>query len=245
MLRSAPFVSSGFAKHSRRCCVRAMTLAAGLDNFEAEFDALSNHFRDFAASKPSIGSASSFTLLEECLLEGLLSRCWQSWCIFCRTCVIASCVGTTNSAGALIPPLPQATDGSHCIWGGYSREGRSVQARRIGDRQIQFFALNQRGGMSTFWRGILTRLYPSNAGQLLAAFSSGASSAKAMQLIRNCAAHNNWQSRAGLQKIQSAYIVFAITHPTHALFWIEPNSKDFLITRAMENLEAIGFAAIS
>ena len=87
--RSAPFVSSGFAKHFEEMLRKGHDASCRLDEIEAEFDALSNHFRDFAASKPSIGSASSFTLLEECLLEGLLSRCWQSWCIFCRTCVIA------------------------------------------------------------------------------------------------------------------------------------------------------------
>jgi hypothetical protein len=220
-----------------------MTLAAAWTNLNAEFDALSNHFRDFAASKPSIDSASSFTLLEECLLEGLLSRCWQSWCTFCRTCVIASCVGTTNSAGAPIPPLPQATDES--IVSGAAIRAKSHPGPPYWGPANAILRTEPTWGDVDILERILTRLYPSNAGQLLAAFSSGASSAKAMQLIRNCAAHNNWQSRAGLQRIQSAYIVFPITHPTHALFWIEPNSKDFLITRAMENLEAIGLAAIS
>lgn len=87
-----------------------MTLSAAWTQFSAEFDAFSGHFRDFAAKKPLINSATNFTFLEECLLEGLLSRCWQSWCGFCRTCVIDSCVGTTNHAGVPVVALPEATD---------------------------------------------------------------------------------------------------------------------------------------
>jgi hypothetical protein len=92
---------------------------------------------------------------------------------------------------------------------------------------------------------ILTRLSPTNSNQLLAAFSSASASAKAMQLIRNGAAHDNNQNRIEISRLQSAYIVFPTGHPTHSMFWIEPTSSDFLITHAIQELRDAGLAAIS
>jgi hypothetical protein len=219
-----------------------MTLTAAWSDLSAEFNALSNHLRSFAASNP-VNSASSFTLLDECVLEGLLSRCWQSWCGFCRTCVVSSCVGTSNQAGIAVPALPQAID--EFVVSGAAIRAKSRSGPPYWGAPNSLLRAEPTWGDVDVLVKILTRLSPANAHQLLAAFSSGAASAKAIQLIRNGAAHNNVQTQAEIHKIQSAYVVFAIGHPTHALFWIEPKSSDFLITHAMSTLEQIGLAAIS
>ena len=121
------------------------------------------------------------------------------------------------------PPLPQATD--EAIVSGAAIRAKSRPGPPYWGPANTILRTEPTWGDVDILERILTRLYPSNAGQLLAAFSSGASSAKAMQLIRNCAAHNNWQSRAGLQKIQSAYIVFPITHPTQRCSGLNPTQK--------------------
>ncbi|MEJ7668089.1 MAG: hypothetical protein WKH97_05005 [Casimicrobiaceae bacterium] len=92
---------------------------------------------------------------------------------------------------------------------------------------------------------IIPRLGPTNQGQLLAAFSAAHQSARAVQLIRNAAAHYNSQTMTEVQSIRSKYIVFPITHPTQALYWIEPNSRDFLVLHAVEELRDASLAAIS
>jgi hypothetical protein len=220
-----------------------MTLAAAWTDFSAEFDILSNHFRNFAANKTSVDSANSFSMLDECILEGLLSRSWQAWCGFCRTCVIASCVGTTNNTGALIPALPQAI--SESIVSGAAIRAKSKRSPPYWGSENTLLRAEPTWGDVDVLVKILTRLSPSNAPQLLAAFSAGSPSAKAVQLIRNGAAHNNSETRAELERLQSAYVVFAINHPTQALFWIEPNTRDFLITNAIATLQNIGLVAIS
>jgi hypothetical protein len=92
---------------------------------------------------------------------------------------------------------------------------------------------------------VLPRLAPANAPQLLAAFSSHYQAAKALQFIRNAAAHHNAQTMADVLAIRSLYVAFPITHPTHALFWIEPTSSDFLALAAIQSLCDMGFDAIS
>jgi hypothetical protein len=80
---------------------------------------------------------------------------------------------------------------------------------------------------------------------MLAAFSSGSRYAKALQSIRNGAAHNHVQNLSDILRLRSAYLVFPIGHPTHAMFWIEPRSQDFLVTNAIDELREASLTAIS
>src|SRR5262249_3043553 len=92
---------------------------------------------------------------------------------------------------------------------------------------------------------VITGLAPGNSSQLLAAFSGGHSSAKALQKIRNGAAHNNPETALEIQALRSAYVVFPISHPIQALFWIVPSSKDFLVTHAIQELKDAGAIAVT
>lgn len=219
-----------------------MPLDAVWTDLEAEFDEISTHFKDFAGQK-TIASQHDFDFIQECTLEGLLSRCWQTWSTFCRQCVVQSCTGTTNFVGAPIAALPQATDE-------FAVSGAAIRAKSRSNPPYwgnpnSILRYEPTWGDLDVLVTILSRLSPTNSAQLLAAFSSGSSSAKAVQLIRNGAAHNNMQTRADILRIQSAYVVFPIGHPTHAMFWTEPTSGDFLIVHAMETLKSVGLAAVS
>jgi hypothetical protein len=220
-----------------------MALDAARTQLSSELDSLSERLRDFAAAKSSLDSAAHFSFLDECLLEGLLSRTWQAWCNFCRVCVVESCIGTVDVTGTSITALPDARSEAHV-------SKAAIRAKRKGNPPYW-------GGTNTLLRAeptwgdlnvlsnILSRLRPTNCAKLLAAFSQGHTSAKALQLIRNGAAHNNHQTFGEIQTLRSLYIVFPITHPTHALFWIEPRSNDFLATRAIEELTDVALTAIS
>jgi hypothetical protein len=76
-----------------------MALSVVWSSFEQALDSQSAHIRGFAAAK-TITASSDFSFLDVCLLEGLLSRVWQTWNDFCRSCVIESCLGTTSANGA-------------------------------------------------------------------------------------------------------------------------------------------------
>ena len=220
-----------------------MALSALCARFEAEADVLSDLLRDFAATKKVISDPSHFSLLDECFLEGILSRIWQAWCTFCRATLIESCVGTVSGTGANIPALPGAMSEAHV-------SGAAIQAKRRGgspdwampNKVLRFEPTW--GDVDTLVK-ILTCLRPRNSRQFLAALSSGHPSAKALQLIRNSAAHNNVQSMQEILSLRSTFLVFSIGHPTHAMFWVEPTSKDFLATFAVQQLKTVAANAIS
>ncbi len=219
-----------------------MALQAAWTQLSGEFDSLSKHILDFAAVKVIHTSPPRFSVLDECLLEGLLSRVWQAWCKFCRSCVIESCVGTVNGAGVAIAALPDAASEAH-VSGAAIRAKTKPNPPYWGVQNTVLRAEPTWGDVDVLVK-VLTRLRPLNCSPLLAAFSSSHPSAKALQLIRNGAAHNNAQNLYDIQALRSAYIVFPIVHPTHAMFWIEPTSSDFLVTHAMQELKDTGLAAI-
>jgi hypothetical protein len=221
-----------------------MALPAAWKQLDADLDVLALHFKDFAASKSSLNLPSHFSLLDECLLEGLLSRVWQSWCGFCRTCVVESCMGTVNASGVTVMALPDAISEAHV-------SGAAVVAKKKSARPPYWGNTNALLRSEPTWgdtdvlADLLVRLQPANSATMLAAFSSAHSRAKALQTIRNGAAHNHHQTLADIQLLWSAYIAFPINHPTHAMFWIEPTSSDFLITHIIDVLRDAGLLAIS
>jgi hypothetical protein len=219
-----------------------MALGAAFTELGTNMDSLSLRFQDFAGSK-SVNSATDFTILDECVLEGLLSRVWQAWNLFCRTCVIRSCVGAIDASGNMVGALPEALSEDH-VSGAAIRAKRQPNGPFWGSQNTLLVNEPTWGDVDVLTK-VLTRLRPTNSPKMLAAFSSSHRHAKALQAIRNCAAHTNQQTMANVQNLRSAYLVFPITHPTHALFWIEPNSRNYLVTGAIEELKDAGKTAVT
>ena len=201
-----------------------MALTSVWTAFEQELDSQSAYIRGFAAAKTLSGS-SDFSYLDECLLDGLLSRVWQTWCDFCRRCVIESCVGTTNANGTMIVGLPSAASEAHVS--GAAIKAKKAQTGPFWGAPNALLRNEPTWGDIDVLVKVLTRLSPNNSANMLAAFSSSHPSAKALQLIRNAAAHNHSQNMNEVLTLRSSYVVFPITHPIQALFWTEPVSKDF------------------
>lgn len=208
-----------------------------------EFDLVSTHFHDFASARTSISSATDFVFKDECNLEGLLSRTWQAWCGFCRSCIVESCLGTTNGQGALVPKHIDALSEAHV-------SGATIRAKNT-HKPPTWGSTNSILKNEPTWgdvdllNKVIPRLGPANQGQLLAAFSSGSDSAKALQRIRNASAHFNQETMSSVQGMRSQFVTFPITHPIQALYWVNPNSADFLIQHALDDLSEVGLAAIS
>lgn len=208
---------------------------------EQQLDSLANHIHNFTATK-SLTAASDFSILDECLLEGLLSRTWQTWNIFWRNCIIESCVGTTDAAGQIIAGLPSAVSEEH-VSGAAIAAKKQPKGPYWGSTNALLRVEPTWGDVDVLTK-ILTRLVPTNSVKLLAALSSSHASAKALQTIRNGSAHNHAQNVSAIENMRSAYVVFPITHPTHALFWTVPHSGEFLVTHAIDELKGAGKAAV-
>lgn len=220
-----------------------MTLVAAFARLDTELNSLAAHIRDFASKKPALNSPAQFSVLDECLLEGLLSRVWQSWGEFCRHCVIDSCLGCVTSNGVVIPALPGA--GNEADVSGAAIKAKKFPHPPYWGTSNTLLRIEPTWGDVNVLTTILLRLAPANAPQLVAGLSAGHARATALQKIRNGAAHLNAETLGVVSAMSSAYVAFPIVHPTHALFWINPVSSDFLVTKAIEDLKVAGSAAIA
>jgi len=218
-----------------------MTLLPLWTAFDTSAQSLVALASSFGAGKPALISASSFTLQDECFLEGLLSRTWQEWSHFCRECLIESSLGTVDGSGNVVAGLPQAVSEQHV-------SSAAIQAKHR--RSPLWGGTNPTLRLEPTWGDvdalvtILQALKPANGAQLLAAFSSGHGPAKAIQLIRNAAAHNHAQNLVDVAALGSSYVAYPVTHPTQALFWVEPKAGDFLLIHALQELSITARLAI-
>ena len=140
-----------------------MTLQASWDGLAESLDLCTRHFRDFVQTKTTVVAASDFSFLDECLLEGLMSRAWQAWSAFCRDCVVKSCLGTTTSAGIAVTALVEAINEEH-ISGAAIRANRKTWSPILGKSEcIASFGNLTCGGTWTPLVRIIGELRPSNA----------------------------------------------------------------------------------
>lgn len=202
----------------------------------------SDEMLHYCAGKPAGFTTANLPAAEEFYLEGLLSFAWQAWCLFCRQCLIESCTGTTTGAGLHIPPHPLAASELH-VSSAAIRARKGTTPYWLNTNSILRYEPTW-GDVNTL-ATIIPRLAPNNANQLVAAFSSAFSSAKALQAIRNAAAHRNSQTLNEVRNLASAYFAFGINSPLEALFWISPSSGDFLATHAFDDLRDVALSCIS
>jgi len=219
-----------------------MALQIAWTQLENNLDSLTLHFENFAATK-AVSAPSDFSILDECVLEGLLSRVWQAWNGFCRSCVIGSCVGAVDGSGNVVASLPLAHTEAHVSAAAILAKRQPVGSYWGGTNHL--LRNEPTWGDVDVLTKILTRLQPTNSAKMLAAFSSGHAQAKVLQVIRNCTAHTNHQTMTDLQSLRAAYVVFPITHPTQSLFWIEPTSRDYLVIHAIEEIKDAALTAIT
>ena len=218
-----------------------MSLLSLWNAFDAATQLYGKLALEFAQRKPTITSAALFTVEDECFLEGVLSRTWQEWSLFCRQCVVASCLGTVDANGKAIAALPEAQSEGHV-------SSAAIQVKRgrkpVWGHTNSSLRDEPTWGDTDVLANIVASLNPSNRALLLAALSSAHDAAKTIQLIRNASAHNHAQNMADVMSRAASYVAFPITHPTQALFWTESSAGEFLVTHAVRVLSSTARLAI-
>jgi hypothetical protein len=224
---------------SSRSCL-AMALQTIHTDFEEALLEPTRVFEELATAK-TFNSTTDFTTDDPCLLEGILSRIWQTWCRFCRSLLIESCRGTQDVSGLPIAGLHQAISDDHV-------SGAAIQA---GKRRAVTWNVNSLLRREPTWGDvdvlfdIANGLNPANKQTIVGMCTMASPSAKPLQAARNAAAHHNRQSLGELSRHSSAYGTFPITHACESLFWVRTTTNSFLLPQALEELkDAAAFAVL-
>ena len=156
--------------------------------------------------------------------EGLLSQTWQSWCYFCRTVTIDSCLGTVASGGRPIAKAkPTWVDSERinyeakcALWNNPPKPAQRLQSVR---KEITW------GDVDSLVK-VVTTLLPSNSSELLSGFGSGLPGPKHLQIVRNNSAHLNHENAADVRRLTAYYFGSSLHHPCDIAAWAHIGSRD-------------------
>lgn len=171
--------------------------------------------------------------------EGLISALWQSWCSFCRTVIIESAIGTTDGKGnQIVSQYAGRTEPEIAYIAKVLAEGGTVRKIKAvkGSHQEPTW-----GDLNKISR-IATGIGPTNESQLLTAFGIG-STLRDLQLCRNACAHINADLINEIGKAKVRYSDTRVLHPSDFIFWIDPNTKNFVWKSWIDEMELISDAA--
>ena len=173
--------------------------------------------------------------------EGLLSTTWQSWCSFCRSLLLESSLGTTTIAGAQVTssysgtPEPVIRYVAACVAKGGSppKTLKPIPGMYAEPTWGSLKAINQ----------IVAEIKPTNLATIMSAFGS-ASIINDLQVIRNASAHLNSENLASVTSLRVRYLDNAFVHPSDAIYWVDPTTKDFAFNVWVKEMTVVAKAAI-
>ena len=189
------------------------------NRFQQRLDVLEDVFTNWVSIAPS-----KLREPDTMFLEGLVSSLWQHWSLFCRRVIFASAIGCTTRTGNVIhacvtPEVWQRV--SYIAWRANSRGS------------IQPLTLNEDLKREPTWgdvqklQAIILELCPQNMSHLVSCFGSVSRGPVHVQIVRNAAAHRNYQTFDRVKSLHAYYNVKPIGHPAEATVWAEPTSRDF------------------
>lgn len=173
--------------------------------------------------------------------EGLVSALWQAWCAFCRDTVLASALGATTSQGTQVTsPYVGRTEMEICYIARQLAQKHSVSTiKSLGGRHLE-----PTWGDLNRLNLILAGIAFSNQAQLLSSFGA-ALALQDLQLCRNASAHLNKETIAGVGAARVKYQNTKFVHPSDAVFWVDPQTKDYLWKSWIDEITIISQLAIT
>lgn len=170
------------------------------------------------------------------LSASLLSDIWQTWCDFCRSVILKSCIGSKTKSGISVPPRPGLNS-----WGRIAYEAtQAFKGRPIRPAGTTTFRRHEPtwGDQSLLIRAIPV-LSPANRNSLIAGFGLPFSAPRHIQAIRNACAHLNSESMNEIRRLMIYYNGTNLSHPIDIMWWLDPLSRTDAVFTWIDELEII------
>lgn len=209
-------------------------------------DTLKSRFRrrlatlDSAFDRRVVSSTVSRRVDRSALQEGLVSSLWQTWCYFCRDLVITSTIGTKTSNGANTTSALAGRTEAEVAFAAM----RLAHSRPIGNiRPIAGDHLEPTWGNLNKLSLIVTGLAPSNKQEILTA-TGACVLLRDLQLCRNSSAHISKDSIRDIRSASVRYTSPKFEHPSDIIFWIDPDTQDYVWKTWIDEAELFSDFAI-
>ncbi len=176
----------------------------------------------------------------QAIQEGIISTLWQSWCWFAREVVIASAKGAVTSSGLVTTSIYALNAEPEIIY---------IAKQLAWQRPIGQIKPILRGFQEPTWgdldklNRIILGVNCTNSKQLASVFGS-TKRIKDLQLCRNSSAHINKDNITALSSARVRYLNTKLNHPSDMIFWIDPDTNEYVWKSWIDELEIISLLAI-
>lgn len=187
-------------------------------------------------SSPSV----SKTVDRFALQEGLISSLWQAWCEFCRDSVIGATQGANTTSGILVssPTYSARTELEIAFVAKQLASAKPVGTIRSVAGRHQEPTWGDVNKLTL----IVSGLAPTNVSTMLSGFGSAAA-IKDLQTYRNASAHICRDTLAMVKATRVRYQDTTFKHPSDAMRWTDPATKDYLWRTWLDEMELVSDVA--
>lgn len=168
-------------------------------------------------------------------LEGLLSATWQTWCGFCRSVTLRSCIGTTSRSGTVTNSIPDVTDVGRLA---YLAKSISLNQTIKPGKSLAPHQEPTWGDLSLILDTV-RYLKPDNLSALEVGLLSSSRAPLDMRTVRNAAAHVSSSTLRAVERIKIFYAGVSYAHPVDILSWKDRSTNDFVYNAWVSDLRGI------
>jgi hypothetical protein len=157
-------------------------------------------------------------------LEGLLSVTWQTWCGFCRSVTLKSCLGTTTRGGLQTVPIPDVTDAARLAY--ITKALGRNEAIKPGKSLLPHN--EPTWGDTGLLLGAVQHLRPTNEPSLASGLLTAVRAPGDMRRVRNAAAHVNSGNLLDVERLKVFYSGTFYAHPLDLLSWKTRDTGEYV-----------------
>lgn len=170
------------------------------------------------------------------LQEGLMSALWQSWCIYCRTILFGSITdGLTVNGNKVSSAFSHLSDRELVFLSQKASSGCNIN--RISVRTAPPHIELTWGDVIKL-NPVITAFNPSNSANLLTGLGA-VTLLLDLQKFRNANAHITNFTVNEIKSAQVRYTHTKFRHPSDTMFWIDPQTRDYLWKSWIDEIDLI------
>ncbi|EOJ9612173.1 MULTISPECIES: hypothetical protein [unclassified Serratia (in: enterobacteria)] len=171
--------------------------------------------------------------------EGLMSSLWQAWCMYCRTIIFGSLTdGLTVNGNRVSSAYSHLTDRELVFLAQKASQGANLAATIVRSAQPH---IEMTWGDALKLNPVITAFNPTNSGILISGLGA-VSLLLDLQKFRNANAHITSFTIGEVKRAQVRYTHTKFRHPSDTMFWIDPQTNDYLWKSWIEEIELISDA---
>ncbi|WP_157737618.1 hypothetical protein [Kosakonia cowanii] len=168
--------------------------------------------------------------------EGLMSSLWQAWCMYCRTIIFGSITDGLTVNGVRVSSSYSHLNDRELVY----LAQKASQGCNLANITVKAAPphIEMTWGDALKLNPVINAFNPSNSSNLLSGFGT-ATLLLDLQKFRNANAHITTFTVGEVKNAQVRYSHAKFRHPSDTMFWVDPQTNDYLWKSWIEEIDLI------